>query len=63
MTNTELYFLIATVISVMVAFIFGMFYIKKKLQEEKSILKAVALPLLVGFVLALLLLVVAFGMM
>ena len=63
MNNTQLYFLIAAVISVMAAFIFGMFYITKKLKEEKSVLNAVALPLIVGFCLAIILLVVAFGMM
>jgi len=62
MENNTLYLLIAVVIAVMGGFVFGMFYIKKKLQEGKSIGKVIALPLIVAFVFALLLLVIAFGL-
>ncbi len=52
-----------TVFSVIGLFVFGMLHIKKMLREEKSVLRAIALPLIVGFILAVILLFVSFGMM
>lgn len=60
MDNTILLSLI--VVAVIGFFVFGMFYIRRRLEKEDNILKAILLPLIVGFILALILLVISFGM-
>lgn len=60
MDNTLLLSLI--VVAVIGFFVFGMFYIRRRLEKEDNILKAILLPLIVGFILALILLVISFGM-
>lgn len=59
MDNTLLLSLI--VIAVIGLFVFGMFYIRRQLEKEKNILKAILVPLIVGFILAVILLVISFG--
>lgn len=63
MNDKELIFLSVVVFTLIAFFVFGMFHIKKMLLQEKNILRAIMLPLVLGFVLALGLLVVAFGFM
>lgn len=63
MNDNELIFLSVLVVTLIGFFVFGMFHIKKMLLQEKNILRAIMLPLILGFILALGLLIVAFGLM
>lgn len=63
MNDSQLTFLSIVVIVLIAFFIFGMFHIRKMLTKEQSILRAILLPLIIGFILAVGLLVTAFALM
>ncbi len=63
MNDSQLTFLSVVVVVLIAFFVFGMWHIRRMLAKEQSILKAIMLPLILGFILALGLLVTAFGLM
>lgn len=62
MDNSDTVLLSLVVFSVIGFFVFGMLYIKKMLRKEQSVLRAIAVPMLVGFVLGAILLFYAFSL-
>lgn len=62
MNDTNFTFLSIVVVVFIGFFVFGMFHIRKMLEKEQNILKAIMLPLIVGFILAVGLLVVSFAL-
>jgi hypothetical protein len=63
MNDSQFTFLAVVIVALIAFFVFGMYHIRKMLAKEQNILRAIMLPLIVGFILAVGLLITAFGLM
>lgn len=61
MTDLQLYILTAVVIGILFLFVFGMFYINKRLHENRAIGKVIIVPIIISILLAITLFIIAFA--